>query len=906
MKESTSETGSCRRVRGGGLWAAILLLLILTSWAAVSTGEDQADLVLDLMPDYLPYTPSHWGDSIIPSPMAFTEYTQIPLPDSLFGDATSYFSYCYANSGEIRGTGAFFNDFSIDDTLIRRNFYIPFAYHNVYWINEDQYVSGGRHTLWQTNDPENNVAEHNENNNSYARQWIWEPQSLALDTQQLRTQPPERLTGTEFLPAGVPVLQNMDGMNLAGTLNYFWRGVAISNPDFNSDYDLFLYSPSTGIGNGFDNNYLTSSTIGGPNTDAIIINLNYASSLEYDVGILNWNDSESDYRLRYQDNSSILYHGHSISGTIATNQVLKLIELNLWTPPSGVVTLDLQCDTNQEVRLVVFNHDFTVGSIYDATHTGLVQPDGRMLIELNSPEQGHYGIAIFRNAFEGTDAFNYTLKAWSPTPDLAMVTLPGSYAPLIPRNNINIYPGNPVPAPAILDGDMINTVFYWHMANLGSAGTPLFNNAVNLDGVSLIDSEWPYGSLPADSTLIYTGFTQPVNIPGGRHTTGMMLDSQNSISEIYENNNHFAEQWVWNPFQLEPETSITRVNPPAPYGGWDQVANGMILYNNVDGLRTQTFENGPGARDGYWGAVALLPHTDADLDLHLHSPTTGPDNGFEISLVPSGSAGSSSEFILIDFDGPQAWGQSWDAGALRYLGDSDYTLQSTRSQFINHDGLELPSAFGSYEISPDQVISLTEFSTENYSGEVSFVLDILHQGGDANFGVKVFARNAETGFYSKAHYFAVNETGGPGADKTLELTLPGGSFFGLVVYKLDHNDFDKNLQFDVRFRSTALSSTPEEQDLPSVSKIEGIYPNPFNPQTTIRLAMKQSGSASVKVYDVQGRLVRTLVEGELSAGRHDLSWTGVDNAGRSVPSGVYFVRAVHPDGVDQQRMSLVK
>ena len=62
----------------------------------------------------------------------------------------------------------------------------------------------------------------------------------------------------------------------------------------------------------------------------------------------------------------------------------------------------------------------------------------------------------------------------------------------------------------------------------------------------------------------------------------------------------------------------------------------------------------------------------------------------------------------------------------------------------------------------------------------------------------------------------------------------------------------------------------------------------------------------MKVYDVQGRLVRTLVDGNLAAGRHELRWNGVDDTGRAVPSGVYVVRAVHPDGMDRQRISLVK
>jgi len=66
------------------------------------------------------------------------------------------------------------------------------------------------------------------------------------------------------------------------------------------------------------------------------------------------------------------------------------------------------------------------------------------------------------------------------------------------------------------------------------------------------------------------------------------------------------------------------------------------------------------------------------------------------------------------------------------------------------------------------------------------------------------------------------------------------------------------------------------------------YPNPFNPRTTITLVMPQTGDAALKLYDIRGRLVRTLHEGPLAEGRHDLVWNGDDDAGRAVASGVYF------------------
>jgi hypothetical protein len=73
------------------------------------------------------------------------------------------------------------------------------------------------------------------------------------------------------------------------------------------------------------------------------------------------------------------------------------------------------------------------------------------------------------------------------------------------------------------------------------------------------------------------------------------------------------------------------------------------------------------------------------------------------------------------------------------------------------------------------------------------------------------------------------------------------------------------------------------------SRLTGSWPNPFNPSTTVHFEIAKSGSATLRVYDVQGRLVRTLVDGPVTAGRHEIRWDGRSNAGRSMPSGVYLL-----------------
>lgn len=84
------------------------------------------------------------------------------------------------------------------------------------------------------------------------------------------------------------------------------------------------------------------------------------------------------------------------------------------------------------------------------------------------------------------------------------------------------------------------------------------------------------------------------------------------------------------------------------------------------------------------------------------------------------------------------------------------------------------------------------------------------------------------------------------------------------------------------------------------------YPNPFNPETSIVFELPRPGFARVDIHDVAGRALLTLVEGDMPAGRHVLTWDGRDRAGRSVASGTYFVR-LHAEGaVDQRKLVLLK
>jgi hypothetical protein len=83
-------------------------------------------------------------------------------------------------------------------------------------------------------------------------------------------------------------------------------------------------------------------------------------------------------------------------------------------------------------------------------------------------------------------------------------------------------------------------------------------------------------------------------------------------------------------------------------------------------------------------------------------------------------------------------------------------------------------------------------------------------------------------------------------------------------------------------------------------------PNPFNPSTEVHFTLAAAGHVRLTVHDLAGRLVRTLVDGQLAAGRQHVGWNGCDDEGQQVASGVYVCRLEAAGHREMTRMVLVK
>jgi hypothetical protein len=136
----------------------------------------------------------------------------------------------------------------------------------------------------------------------------------------------------------------------------------------------------------------------------------------------------------------------------------------------------------------------------------------------------------------------------------------------------------------------------------------------------------------------------------------------------------------------------------------------------------------------------------------------------------------------------------------------------------------------------------------------------------------------------------------------------------------DLGQWGNSNSYNQQWAVTTVSSkaaTPNEGDLvetteqqPATFALHQNYPNPFNPETKISYQLAEAGKVKLEIFDMLGRRIRTLVDGDAPAGFYDVHWNAADDFGNRVPSGVYLYTIKVTAGAtvfsDSRKMLLVK
>lgn len=105
---------------------------------------------------------------------------------------------------------------------------------------------------------------------------------------------------------------------------------------------------------------------------------------------------------------------------------------------------------------------------------------------------------------------------------------------------------------------------------------------------------------------------------------------------------------------------------------------------------------------------------------------------------------------------------------------------------------------------------------------------------------------------------------------------------------------------------SGVSDDSNAPSIPDAIELRQNRPNPFNPNTVIDYELPKAAVVSLEIFNVQGQLVRVIIDGRQPAGTHSAVWDGRDEGGAAVASGVYFYSLRTPDGMTARKMVLLK
>lgn len=163
----------------------------------------------------------------------------------------------------------------------------------------------------------------------------------------------------------------------------------------------------------------------------------------------------------------------------------------------------------------------------------------------------------------------------------------------------------------------------------------------------------------------------------------------------------------------------------------------------------------------------------------------------------------------------------------------------------------------------------------------------------------ILISTSAVGQQNKINWFSFNMGYGHVQSNNLKIhSVVGQRFVGTVM----RNDFQVIGGFlaDTMFGGT-LVSVNDGKELPKIFSLHQNYPNPFNPSTRIQFTVPKESHVTLKIYDILGMEVETLVDGIVQPGYHEALYVGT-----RLSSGVYFYRLVAADYTSTKKLVLMK
>ncbi|MDD4310259.1 MAG: C25 family cysteine peptidase, partial [Candidatus Cloacimonetes bacterium] len=476
------------------------------------------------------------------------------------------------------------------------------------------------------------------------------------------------------------------------------------------------------------------------------------------------------------------------------------------------------------------------------------------------------------------------------------------------------------------------------MVDLNQAGTITLSSSS--PNIQVLNNSISFAAIASGDSLAMANAFQV-------HVTGNFADNSRAALNFTANFASYSSQ----------STAFLPLNAPNLALPSYQINNATMVVNPGDIPSISFSVSNTGSGNAYnpmlilfsESPYATLSHYELELTPIGHNSTTDYTNAFTLQISPSAEIGSSINisYMLGSENGEVVEGNFMVyIGAISYSFEPDYQgwiSQSLTTGFTNEwhrsstrnntpngqysmkfggagSAQYSGSAYGSLispvmNVSPNSQLKFNHWmQAENHETNTAYAWD----GGMVQMSLNggSWTQIAPVGNYP---YRIYNNTASPFATNTY---VYSGSF-GWTEAVFELGNVNGTAQFRWVFGSDGyvggegwyiddvhLTGVVANEDniMPSVTSVQLYenFPNPFNPNTTLRFSLPAKTPVRLEIFNVRGQIVKSLIDTNLGSGLHNVSWNGKDNNERNVASGVYYYRLSTAQGIQTRKMMLLK
>ena len=571
----------------------------------------------------------------------------------------------------------------------------------------------------------------------------------------------------------------------------------------------------------------------------------------------------------------------STLATITGSQIVKVHEVYLESPTRTYTFALTNTAGSADLNISLYSAsgDYFAKGDYAATSQA-VGGGTNESFNYRPPSPGYYGLVVWkRDASDLGQTNSYTLSVGVALSNLNATVTPGGFSsPVVPRNLNDASYGN-APLTTTLDGNTSNTYLNWATQQEGPNNMPAWGCRIYLDVDQYV--AWSFvgdNNVPGSWQALNIG---TLNIRGGRHELTQSADWDVAVAESNESDNLWSGQWVWSPLVVAKESPVVRAAPPN---------RGAFPQPNGDGFQCSHI-------GGYAWVVSCAGQTTGDdYDLYCYDDYTGSSSGFSNIRATSAYGGNATDVVVGHYSGTPSTVYPavvlYSAGG----GGGPFAFDQTDSYLRNGNTGEV--VFAGQTMTQNRLADVYEGW---FNAGTTYHIVLTRRSGVSDLLFEVFPGTAG-GIYGRSGYAGISSAISATRD-TLAFTASASAWHPIVVLRPSGSDLAP-VSYDLAWNTRSTVDVPAGDGRFALD-FAGASPNPVVDRSRLAFTLAEAGPVRLALYDVNGRLVRTLAQEVRGAGRHEVVWDGTGEDGARLGAGLYWARLEAAGRVFTKRVTVL-